>query len=162
VKGGSKYQPLLEHLRRSEQSAITLTLAEIEAILGDTLPESARRNRGWWGNRTRGALQASAWMEAGYIVDQIDLAEQRITFRKPPAVYKAQLQGDTILWTGDLIKALRLHMGVTQAEFAETLGVRQQTVSEWETNAYVPTRASSKHLTLVAEQVSFRYEVDGE
>ncbi len=160
MKGGSKYQPLLDYLRRSDQSAVTLTLTEIEAILGNALPDSAYNNRGWWGNRTRGALQASAWMEAGYLVEAIDLDNQRITFHKPPAVYKAQVQGDTVLWTGDLIKALRLHMGITQAEFAETLGVRQQTVSEWETNAYVPTRASSKHLMLVAEQASFKYEID--
>lgn len=160
VKGGSKYQPLLDYLRRSDQLVVTLTLAEIETILGSTLPESAYRSRGWWGNRSKGALQASAWMDAGYLVDTIDLDQRQITFRKPPSVYKVQRQGDTIVWTGELIKALRMHMGITQMEFAATLGVRQQTVSEWETNAYTPTRASSKHLMLVAEQYQFKYEID--
>ncbi|MCS6812036.1 MAG: helix-turn-helix domain-containing protein [Cyanobacteria bacterium] len=160
MKSGSKYQPLLDYLRRSDQLVVTLTLAEIETILGSNLPKSAYYSRGWWGNRAKGALQASAWMDAGYLVDTIDLERQQITFRRPPSVYKAQRQGDTIVWTGELIKALRMHMGITQMEFAATLGVRQQTVSEWETNAYTPTRASSKHLMLVAEQCQFKYEVD--
>jgi DNA-binding transcriptional regulator YiaG len=48
-------------------------------------------------------------------------------------------------------------MGLTQAQFAEELGVRQQTVSEWEQGLYAPTRATAKHLTLVAERAEFIY-----
>lgn len=157
MKGGSKYQPLLDYLRRSDEQTVTLTIDEIEAILNTPLPSSARQNRGWWGNRTKGALQANAWMEAGYLVEQIDLSQQQITFRKPPTHYEVQRQGDMILWNSELIKALRMHMGLTQTEMAEKLGVRQQTISEWETSAYTPTRASSKHLTLVAESANFTY-----
>ena len=65
--------------------------------------------------------------------------------------------GDTLLWNSELIKALRLHMGLTQVEFAERLGVRQKTVSEWENGVYAPTRSKSKHLELVAGIAGFRY-----
>ncbi|MDF5715134.1 MAG: helix-turn-helix transcriptional regulator [Rhizonema sp. NSF051] len=158
MKGGSKYQPLLEHLRGSNQSEITLTFVEIETVMGDTLPNSARTQRQWWGNRSKGALQASAWMNAGYIVGEIDLDAERVTFRKPLSKYKTQPVTDTVQWNSDSIKALRSQLGLTQSQLASELGVRQQTVSEWENQMYEPTRATSKHLSLVAEKAGFRYE----
>ena len=48
-------------------------------------------------------------------------------------------------WNGQLMRALRQHMGLTQAQFAEELGVRQQTVSEWEQGVYLPTRGPGEH-----------------
>jgi len=35
-------------------------------------------------------------------------------------------------WNADKVKALRDFLGLTQTQFAEELGVRQQTISEWE------------------------------
>ncbi|MDP8965182.1 MAG: transcriptional regulator, partial [Cyanobacteriota bacterium] len=78
MKEGSKYQPLLEFLRDSNQDEVTLTFAEIEALINDTLPDSARSKRAWWSNRSKGALQASAWMEAGYRVEDVALDGQRV------------------------------------------------------------------------------------
>ena len=123
--------------------------------MNEALPESARSKRAWWSNRTKGALQASAWMEAGYRVEDVDLDRQQVTFRKSTINYQVQRVGDTVLWNSQLIKALRLHMGLTQAEFAQRLGVRQATVSQWENSAYEPTLATSKYLTLIAEQARF-------
>lgn len=151
-----KYEPLYQHLRRNRADELTLTFAEIERLIGGDLPESAYE-RGWWSNRAN-ALQASAWMEAGYHVEELDTARKRVTFRKPKTTYAARRdEGGTILWDTELIKGLRQHMGLTQAQFAEVLGVRQQTVSEWEVGMYAPTRATAKHLMLVAERASFPY-----
>lgn len=158
MKDGSKYQALLEFLRDSNQNEVILTFAEVEALINNVLPNSARSKRAWWSNRSQGALQASAWMEAGYRVENVDLDEQRVTFRKPTTKPKLQRVGDTGVWNSELIKALRLHMGLTQAEFAKHLGVRQQTVSEWENGVYEPTRSKSKHLELVAQMVGFAYQ----
>jgi uncharacterized protein YecE (DUF72 family) len=55
------------------------------------------------------------------------------------------------------VKALRNHLGVTQEQFAQELGVRQQTISEWETGVYRPRGASSTLLTLLAERAGFTY-----
>jgi DNA-binding transcriptional regulator YiaG len=162
MKEGSKYQPLLEHLCGSNQPEVTLTFAQIETLMNNPLPDSARSKRAWWSNRSKGALQASAWMEAGYRVEDVDLDGQRVTFRKPTTDYQVQRVGDTVLWNSQLIKALRLHMGLTQVEFAERLGVRQKTVSNWEIGLYEPTRSTSKHLELVAEIAGFRYEEESE
>jgi DNA-binding XRE family transcriptional regulator len=56
-----------------------------------------------------------------------------------------------------MVRALRIHMGVTQQELAGVLGVRQQTISEWEKGAYEPTRSTSKHLDRVAKEAGFSY-----
>ena len=153
---GSKYYPLFESLRRRGQDEVTLTFVKIEALLGSDLPESARSARGWWSNRGGGGLQAQAWMDAGYHAE-VDLDQKRVTFRKPVLKYTVKREGDTVLWTGELVKALRAHMNLTQVQLAEELGVRQQTVSEWESGVYEPSRAMSKYLTLVAERAGFAY-----
>ncbi|MEZ4682747.1 MAG: helix-turn-helix transcriptional regulator [Caldilineaceae bacterium] len=153
-----KYQPLQEYLQQQGQTTITLTISKIEQLIGDRLPASAHTQRAWWSNRRTGAVQATAWMAAGYYATEIDLAKETITFRKPPQIYQVERQGNIILWDAELVKALRHHMGLTQAEFAQELGIRQPTVSEWETGIYGPRRASSKLLTMVAEQVGFPYE----
>lgn len=156
MKEGSKYHPLYQHLYQSHQAEIVLTLGEIDQLIGG-LPPSAQTNREWWGNRRRGATQALAWMNAGYHVVEIDLAAGRITFRKPTLVYNVRRVGNTVLWDREMIKALRQHMGVTQAELAEEMGVRQQTISEWELGLYQPKRAMSKLLALTAERANFTY-----
>jgi DNA-binding transcriptional regulator YiaG len=155
VSQRSKYAPLFDHLSRGGTREVTLTFAEIEALLGEALPGSARSGRAWWSNRDKGGLQAIAWMEAGYHVAELDLARERVTFRKPIIQYHIQDVDDNTHWKSELIRALRAHMRLTQRQFADVLGVRQQTVSEWEGGLYVPTRSTSKHLTRVAREAGF-------
>lgn len=157
MKEGSKYHPLYDRLRQSGQDELTLTFSAIEALLGAQLPATARTQRAWWSNRSQGAVQAAAWMGAGYHVEGLDLAAEQVTFRKPGIVYNVQREGDIVLWNAELIKALRHHMGMNQAQFSQELGVRQPTISEWETGAYEPRRSSSKLLTLIAERAGFEY-----
>jgi DNA-binding XRE family transcriptional regulator len=157
VKQGTKYWPLFNHLQQSGQDEVTLSFSEIEQLLGGPLPGSARQSRAWWSNRSSGTVQASAWMEAGYHVEDLDLKQERVTFRKPVRVYKVERKGDTVLWNGELIKGLRHHLGMNQAQLAEKLGVRQQTISEWETGMYDPSFRTSKHLSLIAKEAKFKY-----
>ena len=159
MKEGSKYQPLLDFLYRSEQNEIILSFAEIERLIKESLPNSAKSKRAWWSNRSKGALQASAWMEAGYRVENVDFDQQCITFRQFTNSEEVQIVDGKVVWNSKSIKALRLQIGLTQAEFAQELGVRQQTVSEWENGIYEPTRSKSKHLDLVAKTIGFKYEV---
>jgi DNA-binding transcriptional regulator YiaG len=60
-------------------------------------------------------------------------------------------------WDARSVKGLRRHLALTQTELADELGVRQQTVSEWETGQYTPRGASEKLLNMVAERGGFRY-----
>jgi len=158
MKAGSKYYPLYTTLKDHPLDEYSLTLSEIESILGVPLPASARTRRAWWSNRSRGAVQADAWMDAGYHVETIDLDNERIIFRKPGIIYNVQRVGNTVLWNADLIKSLRHHMHWTQFDLADKLGMRQQTISEWENELYEPKRSSSKLLTLIAEQAGFKYQ----
>ncbi len=61
-------------------------------------------------------------------------------------------------WDAPRVQALRRHLGLTQQEFSDRLGTRQQTISEWETGRYLPRGTSARLLSLVAEQSSFRYD----
>lgn len=54
-------------------------------------------------------------------------------------------------WEAAEIARLRVALGLSQAEFGRALGVRQQTVSEWETGRYAPRGASAKMLGVLAE-----------
>jgi DNA-binding transcriptional regulator YiaG len=60
-------------------------------------------------------------------------------------------------WDARTVKGLRRHLDLTQAQLAEELGVRQQTISEWETGQYTPRGASEKLLNMVAERGGFTY-----
>lgn len=162
MRPGAKYWPLFQRLRQSGQDEMTLSLAEIEALLGGPLPESAHTSRGWWSNRSSGPVQASAWMEAGYHVTGLDLGQGFVTFRRPRRVYQVERKGETVLWNGELIKGLREHLNMSQAQLAEKLGVRQQTISEWETGLYDPSLKTSKYLGLVAKETGFQYEAGEE
>ena len=54
-------------------------------------------------------------------------------------------------WTAEKIAALRAEFGLSQANFADELGVRQQTVSEWETGRYTPRGATARMLEVLRE-----------
>lgn len=60
-------------------------------------------------------------------------------------------------WDAETVRALRERLGISQRELADELGVRQQTVSEWETGMYRPRGASARMLRVVAERAA-RYE----
>lgn len=57
-------------------------------------------------------------------------------------------------WTAERVSALRTRLQLSQAAFAGRLGVRQQTVSEWETGRYAPRGASAVVLTMLAEEAA--------
>ncbi|MBE9111749.1 helix-turn-helix transcriptional regulator [Nodosilinea sp. LEGE 07298] len=156
IKPGSKYYPLFEHLQGCKQVAVTLTFAEIEALMGRSLPASAFKKKHWWSNRgSIIALQGAAWIDAGYQVKAVDLAQQTVTFQTFQATYNVQVKDGEIDWSGHAIKALRLYKGLSQQQFASELGVRRETVSEWENSRYEPDRSKRKFLNIIAKQANF-------
>jgi DNA-binding transcriptional regulator YiaG len=62
-----------------------------------------------------------------------------------------------VKWDARSVRGLRRHLDITQSELAAEIGVRQQTVSEWETGAYRPRGASEKLLGMVADKAGFQY-----
>jgi hypothetical protein len=83
--GPYKYQRLTDYLAALPAAAVTLTLAEIEAIVGFALPPTARDRR-FWTNSPRGAFDRRPWVRAGWRVVRRELyrAEPAITFARAP------------------------------------------------------------------------------
>jgi len=65
--------------------------------------------------------------------------------------------GRRVYWDRKRVRALRRHLGYTQEALAGELGVRQQTVSDWERGVYRPRGASVTLLNMIAERSGFRY-----
>jgi len=61
-------------------------------------------------------------------------------------------------WDAGSIRALRNHLDLTQVELAGQMGIRQQTVSEWEQGEYEPRGASAKLLSIIADRSGFEYK----
>ncbi|ADI27381.1 hypothetical protein [Geobacillus sp. C56-T3] len=74
------YQPLGAYLEKQGVSALTLTIDEMESILGFKLPPSARKYREWWANHY-GNSQAKGWMDYGWQVSKVELGK-KVTFHK--------------------------------------------------------------------------------
>ena len=157
MKPGSKYYPLYDYLQRCGEEEAALTFADIEAMMDSSLPASARQRKNWWSNRdTTHALQAGAWVNAGYHVKQVDIEQETVSFQKFQASYNIHHKDGEIVWQQDAIRALRKHMNMTQSQFADELGVRRQTISEWENGVYDPDRSTSKFLKLIAKNANFK------
>jgi hypothetical protein len=76
----AKYQPLAAFLVGQGPGEVTLTLAEVEAILQQPLPGSAGLR--WWWQSSR---DAHTWRVAGWRA-RLDPRGRRVTFvRVPPA-----------------------------------------------------------------------------
>ena len=86
-----KYQPLADYLAAvpAETVTVTLTLPEVEALLGSPLPPSAG-TLSWWAN-TAGPPHARAWLAAGWHVAACALRSQpsAITVARGPGVPRA-------------------------------------------------------------------------
>ncbi len=77
-----KYDPLGEYLARQRQSPVVLSFERMEGIIDAGLPCSADRHRAFWANNRRGHVHASAWLDAGWKVQGVDLTRKIVTFTR--------------------------------------------------------------------------------
>ena len=57
------------------------------------------------------------------------------------------------MWNSESIKELRKALDLSQSAFSKKLGIRQQTVSEWETGVYMPRGGSLTLLDLICNEL---------
>lgn len=80
-----KYDPLHRFLVRQSAVRIVLAFAEVEALIGSSLPKSARStDMRAWSNEGEEAThpQARAWWTAGYRVWNVDQSNETVTFTR--------------------------------------------------------------------------------
>ena len=66
---------------------------------------------------------------------------------------KDRIENKKPYWNASSIKSLRKTLKMSQSDFSKKLGIRQQTVSEWETGAYLPRGGSLTLLSMIAENI---------
>ncbi len=72
----SKYSPLRIFLENSKNLTETLSIKELEEILGFPLPASALIHREWWANEVKEDTrhtQCKEWINAGWKVENVNL-----------------------------------------------------------------------------------------
>jgi hypothetical protein len=78
----SKYEPLGQFLRQQDALYLPMRFAEIESVLGSKLPPSSKGHRAWWSNNPSNNVMTKQWLEAGYETEAVDLAAEKLVFRK--------------------------------------------------------------------------------
>jgi hypothetical protein len=79
MPSGRKYSPLCRFLTAFELPGIPMTFAEIEEVLGSTLPPWAYEYQAWWAN-DKSHSQARAWLGAGWKTTHANVNEKSVVF----------------------------------------------------------------------------------
>ncbi|MGA2386419.1 MAG: hypothetical protein ABSG33_07800 [Candidatus Bathyarchaeia archaeon] len=79
----SKYDGLERHLkfRAAFTSLVKLSFARIDGLIGSELPMGAFKDTAWWSNSSSSA-HAKAWLDAGWEVQEVNLKEGYVVFKK--------------------------------------------------------------------------------
>lgn len=83
----AEYRPLHKYLDNRYADTVVLTLAEIEDLLGFTLPDVARLQPEWWANAdtdTTPSPQSRSWIQAGRTATP-NLPAQVVAFERTSA-----------------------------------------------------------------------------
>jgi hypothetical protein len=85
---------LAAYFRSQPQHAdrVALRFDEIERIIRAPLPASARTHRSWWTNNVISFSRLQRWVDAGWRVVSVNLAEQVATFERIPERQRRLLQ----------------------------------------------------------------------
>ena len=78
-----KYTSLTLYLSKKAKWTrwVRLQFSEVEGILGNDLPASARKNPEWWTNST--SVHAKSWQRIGWSVKEVNLKEGTVVFARP-------------------------------------------------------------------------------
>lgn len=78
---GTKYSSLSRYLLRRGMftNRVVLRFADVEGIIGNTLPFAALREPDWWRN-TRSTAHGRAWTDVGWTVENTDMSKRTVSF----------------------------------------------------------------------------------
>lgn len=76
-----KYTPFISYLKGVKERQIKFKFTEIESLINDKLPQSARKHKAWWGNDLSGSHSwALDWCHAGWRSQELDLVLETVVF----------------------------------------------------------------------------------
>src|SRR6187399_841696 len=97
-----KYAPLKTFLLDQGRDHVPMTFAEIEKVLDLQLPPS-KQYPAWWSNNPSNNTMTREWLDAGYETESVDIAGQKLVFRRVrkhpqalPAPQNASPGGDVV------------------------------------------------------------------
>jgi CBS domain-containing protein len=78
----SRYSALGQYLQSltDRVKEVTLTFAEIEAIINNEQQPTARQHRSWWANDSVGHVQSQEWINAGWRVKNFSISAETVKF----------------------------------------------------------------------------------
>lgn len=82
-----KYEPLYQYLVNKKSDGCVswhASFADIECIIGASLPPSARTQRLFWSNLRQPRRASTAWFKAGWKTSNVDLNAETVLFRVDP------------------------------------------------------------------------------
>jgi len=77
-----KYAALEEFLMGQDSQEISMSFAEIEAVIAAKLPPSAYKHRPWWSNNPSNSVITNSWLRAGFKTERVDMKGRRLVFRR--------------------------------------------------------------------------------
>jgi CBS domain-containing protein len=82
--GEGKYSLLAKHLLglSNEVQNTELSFEEIESIIGDNLPNAARKHRAFWANDSVGHTHSQQWLDANWRVANVNMTSRRVLFSR--------------------------------------------------------------------------------
>ena len=76
-----KYAPLKPFLMAQEGDQVPMSFAEIEQVLGLSLPAS-KRYPAWWSNNPSNNPMTREWLDAGFETESVNVAGEKLVFRR--------------------------------------------------------------------------------
>ncbi len=81
-----KYEPLSRFLSHAGEDCISASFAQVEEILGCSLPMSAYRHQAWWANESNGThTHSRSWQDAGWETRQVNTGARTVKFERRTA-----------------------------------------------------------------------------
>jgi len=126
-----KYDPLKAFLDQQVGETVPMTFAEIEAVIGASLPGS-KRYAAWWSNNPWNNTMTQVWLDAGFTTEQVDIAGEKLVFRRASIAAVGVQEGPTALLAGQgTLARLRARLGGT-VRFAPGFDPTEPTGEIWD------------------------------
>jgi hypothetical protein len=100
----SKYEKLKRILASHKQGEWRVSFAELETLLGGSLPASAYKYPAWWSNNPANNSMTKIWLSAGWCTEQVDVPGQTVVFRRTGPCAKITAEQDDDIYTDYLDK----------------------------------------------------------